>query len=67
MMGDNRFNSEDLRHGKGYKLVNITSSDPSSIMYYSNMDPVYINKKLIEGKPICKFWPLNRAAKVRNR
>ena len=67
MMGDNRFNSEDLRHGKGYKLVSMTKDDPSSIQYYSNMDPVYINKSLIQGKPVYKFWPLNRTGKVRTR
>lgn len=67
MMGDNRFNSEDLRHSGNYKIVPITDSDPKAIKYYSNMDPMYINKKLIEGKPIFKFWPLNRAGKIRNR
>lgn len=67
MMGDNRFNSEDLRHSSTATEARVTKYDSMTFNYYSNMNPVYINDKLIEGKPIFKFWPLDRISKVRAR
>ena len=64
MMGDNRFNSLDLRHANDYSEAALTKSDPLSISYYSLMAPQYINKKYIIGKPVFRFWPVNRLGKV---
>ena len=64
MMGDNRFNSLDLRHSYEQKEKALTSEDPLSITYYSMMAPQYINKKYIVGKPVFRFWPLGRFGKV---
>ena len=64
MMGDNRFNSLDLRHSYTYKETALAASDPMSVTYYSNMEPQYLNKKYIIGKPVLRFWPLNRFGKV---
>lgn len=52
MMGDNRFNSLDLRHSYDYKETALAKTDPLSISYYSIMSPQYINKKYIIGKQI---------------
>ncbi|MCR4741325.1 MAG: signal peptidase I [Treponema sp.] len=65
MMGDNRFNSLDLRHANDYSLKNLTPSDDLSVKYYSIIQPQYINKKYIIGKPVFRFWPTYRMARVR--
>ena len=64
MMGDNRFNSLDLRHSYDAKLKALTEDDPLSVQYYSIMEPQYINKKYIIGKPAFRFWPVNRVGRV---
>ena len=64
MMGDNRFNSLDLRHSNDYSEKALTDADPLSVTYYSLMSPQYINKKYIIGKPVLRFWPMNRFGKV---
>ena len=60
MMGDNRFNSLDLRHSYETSLKKLTDQDPLSIQYYSFMEPQYLNKKYIVGKPKYRFWPVTR-------
>lgn len=64
MMGDNRFNSLDLRHSFDAFERDLTSDDDMPVIYKSYMEPQYINKKLIQGKPVYKFWPLNRMGKI---
>lgn len=64
MMGDNRFNSLDLRHSYDRNEKPLTSEDKLSIEYESQMSPQYINKKYIIGKPAYRFWPANRVGKV---
>ena len=65
MMGDNRFNSLDLRHSDDYFVTTLTSADSMSFTYQSILEPQYINKKYIIGKPIFRFWPLSRIARIR--
>lgn len=60
MMGDNRYNSLDMRHSYKQALVNVTAYDPLSIRYYSNMAPQYVERDRILGKASFRFWPLNR-------
>ena len=64
MMGDNRFNSLDLRHSYEQILKPLTSDDEMSVKYYSMMEQQYIHKKYIIGKPVFRFWPLDRLGKV---
>ena len=64
MMGDNRFNSLDLRHSYTQKDTALSAADPMSVSYYSMMAPQYINKKYIVGKPVFRFWPMGRFGKV---
>ena len=64
MMGDNRFNSLDLRHSYEQTLKPLCADDKLSVTYYSMMSPQYINKKYIIGKPVFRFWPLERLGKV---
>lgn len=65
MMGDNRFNSLDLRHADGYSPKNLTNEDPMPFTYQSLLEPQYIHKKYIIGKPVFRFWPANRMARIR--
>ena len=64
MMGDNRFNSLDLRHSYDQKMKPLTDDDKLSIEYYSMMEPQYVNKRYIIGKPVYRFWPATRRGKV---
>lgn len=60
MMGDNRFNSLDMRHSYSQWEAPLTKYDDYSVTYYSNMAPQYVNKKYILGSAFYRFWPLSR-------
>lgn len=60
MMGDNRFNSLDMRHSYESKLVAVTSLDPYSLLYYSNISPQAVGAGDILGTTILRFWPVSR-------
>lgn len=60
MMGDNRFNSLDMRHTDKEYLTTITPYDAYSLTYYTSMKPQYVPKKLILGSTGIRFWPLAR-------
>ena len=64
MMGDNRFNSLDMRHSYTQKTTPLTASDPYSVTYRSNMAPQYVSKKYILGTTLFRFWPLSRAGGI---
>ncbi|MBP5519489.1 MAG: signal peptidase I [Treponema sp.] len=64
MMGDNRFNSLDLRHSYERTEKSLASSDPLSLTYQSLMAPQYIHKKYVIGKPLFRILPLRRFGKV---
>ena len=65
MMGDNRFNSLDLRHSMEQTKKPLSTYDKMSVEYYSMMAPQYINQKYIIGSSIYKFWPLGRQGFVK--
>ena len=44
MMGDNRFNSLDMRHSYDESAVSLTNFDEFSVKYFSNMKPQYVKK-----------------------
>lgn len=67
MMGDNRFNSLDLRHSMDPSIKALSASDPSSFMYVSYMEPQYLNKKYIIGKPIYRYLPLGRTGALKKK
>ncbi|MCR4954794.1 MAG: signal peptidase I [Treponema sp.] len=65
MMGDNRFNSYDMRHGDIAVLTSVSEEDYLSILYYSIIEPQYVDQKLILGKPVFRFWPRGRVGKIK--
>ncbi len=67
MMGDNRFNSLDFRHSDKDTEKALTQDDSMSVTYSSMMDPHYVDRKLIIGKPIYRFWPLTRRGTIQPR
>lgn len=60
MMGDNRFNSLDMRHSYDEKLIPMTEADSTSLYYYSNIDPQAVSREKILGTPILRFYPFSR-------
>ena len=63
MMGDNRYNSLDMRHSYDQKLISLSDADPQSVTYYSNIEPQWVNRNRMLGKACFRFWPLNRAGR----
>ncbi|MBQ9626233.1 MAG: signal peptidase I [Treponema sp.] len=60
MMGDNRFNSLDMRHSYEEKLRPLTPCDEYSVFYYTNIEPRYVHKDRILGTTEFRFWPKGR-------
>jgi len=60
MMGDNRYNSLDMRHSYDQSLVSLWEKDEYSVKNYTNMEPQYVSKSKILGKASFRFWPLDR-------
>lgn len=64
MMGDNRFNSLDLRHSYDTYLIPVSDSDKNSVLYNSSMAPQYVSKERILGAAWYRFWPVSRRGVV---
>lgn len=64
MMGDNRFNSLDMRHSYDMRLAPVDPADPYSFVYRSNLAPQYVPVEKILGTASFRFWPLSRAGKT---
>ena len=60
MMGDNRFNSLDMRHSLQKKRTSITAFDARTLYYDSDLEPQYVPRKNILGTPVLRFFPLSR-------
>ena len=60
MMGDNRFNSLDMRHSETAKIRPLSKYDDASLTYSSHINPQYVPKKLILGTTGIRFWPISR-------
>lgn len=67
MMGDNRFNSLDMRHSYESKPTKLTAFDDYSVEYFSNMAPQFVNKKYILGSAAYRFWPKGRMGAIRTK
>ena len=65
MMGDNRFNSTDMRHGYKLYKTSVDNNDPLSIRYMSNLHPRYIREERMLGVANFIFWPKERIGAVR--
>ena len=65
MMGDNRFNSLDMRHSYDLKPVKITNQDEYSLRYNSRLEPQYVGSKRMLGGTSFRFWPLNRISLIK--
>ena len=65
MMGDNRFNSLDMRHSYTPKMTKLTPLDAYSVTYQSIMSPQYVNKKYILGTTVFRFWPITRMGVIK--
>ena len=61
MMGDNRFNSLDMRHSYDEWITPLAPHDAYSVTYYTNMQPQYVPRDRILGTTAYRFWPLSRA------
>ncbi len=60
MMGDNRFNSLDMRHSYEDRLVSLDATDKFSATYPSNISPQFVPREKILGTTAYRFWPLSR-------
>jgi signal peptidase I len=60
MMGDNRFNSLDMRHSYDETLAPVSALDPMPVLYYTNMSPQSVPAKNILGTPVLRIWPVTR-------
>lgn len=60
LMGDNRFNSLDMRHSYDYVVSKVTAFDEYSISYYSNISPQYVPQRKFLGTTDFRFYPLSR-------
>ncbi|WP_059369453.1 signal peptidase I [Treponema endosymbiont of Eucomonympha sp.] len=60
MVGDNRFNSLDMRHSYERRLKPLAPADPLSVRYYSNLSPQSVPARSILGSPLVRVWPPSR-------
>ena len=60
MMGDNRYNSLDMRHSYDQRLVSLTDFDPVSLTYHTQLEPQWVDRNRILGKASLRFWPPSR-------
>lgn len=60
MMGDNRFNSLDMRHSYEPHLASLAESDKFGVLYPSNIAPMYVPRSKILGVASYRFWPVSR-------
>ncbi len=67
MMGDNRFNSLDMRHSYEASYKPVSKYDEYSVLYYSNMEPQFVNKNRILGSAVYRFWPANRIGGIKTK
>ncbi len=60
LMGDNRFNSLDMRHSYETFYIPLSSYDPYSVRYYSNIEQREVSADRILGTTVFRFWPISR-------
>lgn len=60
LMGDNRFNSVDMRHALNYRTRTLDAADPFSVEYFSLLAPRSVEKSSIIGSVNLRVWPFSR-------
>ena len=60
MMGDNRFNSTDMRHAYVFRSTPVDIYDALSIRFQSNSDPKYVSADKILGTTVLRVFPFSR-------
>ena len=60
MMGDNRFNSTDMRHSYFFKLEAIDAYDALPVLFQSNSSPKYVPASKILGTTVFRVYPFTR-------
>ena len=60
MMGDNRFNSTDMRHAYFIHTEPIDSHDTKPILFQSNSEPKYVPDSKILGTTVFRVYPFSR-------
>ncbi|MGI5065969.1 signal peptidase I [Treponema putidum] len=65
MMGDNRFNSTDMRHEYQYHLEALSKDDPMSMMFVTNVAPRYIHSSRMLGTVNLILYPRARFGLVK--
>lgn len=60
VMGDNRYNSLDLRHGLKPKDRFFINEDSRTFVYKSYLNPMTIDERWIEGFVMFRLFPINR-------
>lgn len=61
MMGDNRFNSLDMRHSYERWNTKLSPADNYSVTYATDMQPQYVSRSRMLGTTSYRFWPVSRA------
>lgn len=65
MMGDNRFNSLDMRHEYSYHLESLNSNDAFSIVFITNIKPRYIPSSKMLGTVNLILFPFSRFGRIK--
>lgn len=65
MMGDNRFNSLDMRHRYSVQPISLFPQEEYGVMYNSRLEPQYVSRSRIEGKASLRIWPFTRFGAVK--
>ena len=65
LMGDNRFNSLDMRHATDSKNIPVDSYDAQPVFYLSSVFPMALPEVNILGKAGFIFFPFNRFGAVK--
>lgn len=60
MMGDNRFNSLDMRHSYDSWTAPLSQFDKFSVTYSTDMAPQYVDRSRMLGTTAYRFWPFSR-------
>ena len=60
MMGDNRFNSLDMRHSYDNWTAPLSRDDSMSVTYSTDLAPQSVPRSKILGSTSYRFWPVSR-------
>ncbi len=66
MMGDNRFNSADMRHSAKHHIEELDRQDPASILFITNVSPRYIHKSRMLGTVNLIMFPFSRIGRIKS-